>query len=475
MVTHRTNVKKVFLSVFGALILGVITLLPAQFSSRAQVTMPESIFSSAGYSARDLSVPLSDEVYIPAGTFMMGCSEDTAGDKLCAYDAQPIHAVYLDAYTIEKTEVSNAQYADCVAAGGCVPPISNSSSIRLHYYDDPAYAHYPVVQMDWDRANAYCQWVGKRLPTEAEWEKAARGDDLRPFPWGFDDMTCNRCNCNIRYYNELGETREHLCVGDTVPVESYHDSASPYGVLNMVGNAQEWVNDIYLKPYYSRSPYFNPQGPESTQANEHLIRGGSWKGVLTHANTWVRLDEADIYYEEMNGFRCVRTVSEGTPTPTPVPIPSPTPIPVASVNINADGGVTWLAYPGHLTVAKIPENAVSDQTLVTLTYALRPNVQGVYQGMDHFFKVEAGTGDVSLGANQAPFPMEILLAYQSRDGIISDTLHLYRYDAGVWVTTGLTLTERLGNGFMGVVDGPGLYGLLGKTHRTYLPNVLRAH
>ena len=435
------------------------------------MTQLSSLFD--GPLAQELNVPLSDEVYIPAGVFLMGCSYDTAGEKLCALDAQPIHAVYLDAYVIDKTEVSNAQYADCVSAGGCLPPISNSSATRLHYYDDAAYAQYPVVQMDWTRANSYCQWAGKRLPTEAEWEKAARGDDLRPFPWGFEELTCEKSNANIRYYNVYGEPREQPCVGDTVPVDSYHDSGSPYGILNMVGNAQEWVNDIYLKPYYSQSPYYNPQGPESTQANEHFIRGGSWKGTQTHANTWVRLDEADIYYVEMNGFRCVRTVTEGTPTPTPVPSPTPTPIPVDTVDINATGGVAWLAYPGHLTVAKISENSVSAQTRVTMTYAQQPNIHEIYQGMDHFFNVAATTGNTSISANQAPFPMELLLGYKSRGGIISDTLHLYRLDAGAWVTIGLTITERLGNGIGVVIDRPGTYGLLGKTHRIYVPQVLR--
>ncbi len=373
----------------AALMLVVVALMQVRFYSGAQAPKEHPSLLFDGSSSQELSVPLSDESFIPAGVFLMGCSEDTAGDKLCAYDAQPIHAVYLDAYTIDKTEVSNAQYEDCVTAGGCLLPISNSSATRLHYYDDVAYANYPVVQMDWARANAYCQWVGKRLPTEAEWEKAARGDDLRPFPWGYDDLTCDKCNANIQYYNEYGEPREQPCVGDTVQVDSYLDYASPYGLLNMVGNAQEWVSDIYLKPYYSHSPYFNPQGPESTQANEHLIRGGSWKGTQTHANIWVRLDESDIYHVEQNGFRCARTVTEGTPTPTPVPSPTPTPIPVSAVNINAAGGVAWLAYPGHFTVVKIPENSVSAQTRVTLTYEQQTNIQGTYQGMDHFFTVAA--------------------------------------------------------------------------------------
>ena len=387
----------------GLLILLLAGLFPAWFYSGAH--SPDLLLSNPvqGPLVQNLSVPLSDEIFIPAGVFLMGCSADTAGEKLCALDAQPIHAVYLDAYVIDKTEVSNAQYADCVSAGACLPPLTFSSATRLHYYDEVAFAQYPVVQMDWERANAYCQWAGKRLPTEAEWEKAARGDDMRPFPWGFDDLTCEKCNGNIRFYNVYGELREQPCVGDTVSTESYHDFASPYGVLNMVGNAQEWVNDIYIKPYYSTSPFYNPQGPVSTQANEHFIRGGSWKGTQTHANTWVRLDESDIYHEEMNGFRCVRTVTSGTPTPTPIPSPTPTPVPVDYAAVSAAGGAAWLAYPGHLTVARIGENSVSAQTYVTLTYAHQSDIHDPYQGMGHFFKVDVTAGSASIPPILPPF------------------------------------------------------------------------
>jgi formylglycine-generating enzyme required for sulfatase activity len=459
--------------VFGVSLILLAVFIQARFFPGVQATTMFTPVTYAGNFTDALSVPLSEEAFVPAGVFLMGCSSDTAGDKLCALDAQPIHAVYLDAYMIDKTEVSNAQYAECVAAGACLPPLSVSSATRAYYYGNPVYAHYPVVQMDWGRANVYCQWVGKRLPTEAEWEKAARGNDLRPFPWGFDDLTCEKCNGSILYLNIYGEPREDRCVGDTVSVESYLDYASPYGALNMVGNAQEWVNDIYLRLYYSQSPYFNPQGPASTDSNEHLIRGGSWKGTLTHANTWVRLDESDIYHEEMNGFRCARTVSGGNPTPTPTPSPTPTPIPVGSAQINAEGGIAWLAYPGHLTVARIPGNVVSAQTSVTLTYVQQLDTQGIYQGLNHFFSVSTTTGDPSPGAHTNPFPLELILGYQSRGSIISDTLHLYRFDAGSWVTDGLTITERLGNSLGVVIDRPGIFGLLGETKRTYLPYVAR--
>ena len=471
MLTQKAHVKISSL-LFVIVIIVLVVFWQRQYSSGAQV-ITMSLANLANFTNQELTVPLSDEILIPAGPFLMGCSEDTAGEKLCAFDAMPIHSVYLDAYTIDKTEVSNAQYADCVAAGGCIPPISNSSVKRLHYYDDPIYADYPVLQMDWSRANAYCQWVGKRLPTEAEWEKAARGDDLRPFPWGFEDLTCEKCNGNIWYLNEVGELRERPCVGDTAPVDSYHDYASPYGLLNMVGNAQEWVNDLYLKPYYSRSPYYNPMGPESTVTNENLIRGGSWKSTLTHANTWVRHDESDIYYVEYNGFRCAKPATAGYPTPTPVPSPTPTPGPVSITSIDAEGGIAWLAYPDHLTVVNIPENGVSAQTSVTLTYERATDNMGEYQGLDHFFDISATTGGTDIAANQEPFPVELLLGFSARGAIISDTLQLYRLDSGVWMTDGLTITERLENSLGVIIDRPGTYGILGSTNRTFLPSVLR--
>ena len=455
----------------GLIIFLLLSLMQTQLSFSEGPRQEISLLQPA--SSFSLSVPSSEEMFVPAGPFLMGCSEDTSGEMKCAADAQPIHAVYLDAYLIDKTEVSNAQYAECVAAGGCIPPISDSSVTRLHYFDNPAYTNYPVLQMDWGRANAYCQWVGKRLPTEAEWEKAARGDDLRPYPWGFEELTCERCNGNIWYISPGGELEEAPCVGDTVPVDSYADYASPYGVLNMAGNAQEWVNDLYLQTYYSQSPYYNPQGPESTVTNENLIRGGSWKSTLTHANMWVRHDEADIYYVEYNGFRCARTVSEGTPTPTPIPSPTTTLVPVGSTIINAEGGIAWLAYPGHLTVAKIPENGITTQTSVTLTYEILPDIQDKYQGMDHFFNISAAEEGTNIDPYPGSFPVELLLGYHFRGGIISDSLSLYRLDTGVWVTDGVTMTERLGNSIGVLIDRPGVYGLLGKTIRTYLPHIVR--
>ena len=162
-----------------------------------------------------------------------------------------------------------------------------------NYYGSFAYADHPVVNIDWFQAEVYCAWAGRRLPTEAEWEKAARGTDERTFPWG-SDINCNRANFEG-------------CWGDTRKVGSYPSGASPYGALDMVGNVWEWVSDLYDPIYYTYSPYENPQGAEDS--NFRVQRSGAFNVNPAFVTTTNRYSDNLIssFFWNNLGFRCAMT------------------------------------------------------------------------------------------------------------------------------------------------------------------------
>jgi eukaryotic-like serine/threonine-protein kinase len=239
-------------------------------------------------------------VQIPAGEFAMGSSK--AQDPQALDEEVPQHVVYLDDYWIDKTEVSNAQYALCVADGACTKPARSSSITRASYYDNSEYADYPVILVSWSQAAAYCAWAGRRLPMEAEWEKAARGSDGRIYPWGntFVGTLLNYCDLNCQ--NSWKDSRFDDGYYDTSPLGKYPDGASMYGVLDMAGNVYEWVADWFAP--YSPGPQSNPAGPDSGQ--ERIIRGGSWGDDPAHVRSPIRSRINPDSWLDFIGFRCAR-------------------------------------------------------------------------------------------------------------------------------------------------------------------------
>ena len=231
-------------------------------------------------------------VLVPAGEFTMGSD---SGNK----DEKPAHTVYLDAFYIDKFETTNAQYQICVGADWCTPPINTGSASRSSYYNNPQYVDYPVIYVDWFMANTYCEWRGARLPTEAEWEKAARGMDERPYPWGQNWSENTRCD----YANSLD------CEGDTVSVGSYERGKSFYGVYDMAGNVWEWVFDWYDDGYYASAGARddNPQGPSG--GNQHVIRGGSWRSGEQDVRSIRRYIQNPNVGSNLMGFRCAKSVA----------------------------------------------------------------------------------------------------------------------------------------------------------------------
>ncbi len=232
-----------------------------------------------------------DMVYVPAGAFIMGSDPDV--DPMTdALDELPQHKVFLGAYFMDKYEVSNADYTKFVEATG------HRNSI---FWNNPKFNHpdQPVVGVTWGDAAAYAEWVGKRLPTEAEWEKAARGTDGRIWPWGneFDPTKCN--------FDDDGKFDGHLDgFAMAAPVKSFEQGESPYGARNMVGNVAEWVADWFDAEYYAVSPAENPKGPPTSGMGKKSWRGASWFAGSEQMRCAFREYDDIVASGQILGFRC---------------------------------------------------------------------------------------------------------------------------------------------------------------------------
>ena len=251
--------------IFLLLLLGAAACLPAEIGSS---------FNNP-FTSNDLAL-------VPAGWFLMGENDQRPSNT-------PQRRVYLDAYYIQLTEVTRAEFAELIEEAGY--------EIQGWGFDTLAQdGDLPVTNTLWKDADAYCSWLGMRLPSEAEWEKAARGEDGRRYPWGdqWDKTKANTLESGI---------------GGTLPVGSYPLGTSPYGLMDMTGNAAEWVADYYDRDYYTYAPERNPRGP--VQVLDHVLRGGSFDDPADWGTTYFRNSSHSAQSNPRAGFRCAKSANRG--------------------------------------------------------------------------------------------------------------------------------------------------------------------
>jgi len=260
--------------------------------------------TAAAHADDDPTVPAADRVSVPAGPFTMGA--DGGGEP----DEHPAHRVTLGAFSIDRLEVTNAAYQACVTARACRP--------AKRYGPEAERARQPVVGVSWDDAGRYCAWAGARLPTEAQWEKAARGTDARRFPWG----------------DAPEPDAEHAVFGNQLrgagEVGGRPAGASPYGALDMAGNVWEWVADVYGPFEYAKGEVTDPTGPTCPEAEadyrrlrlqgrqgftgtnpipescERVLRGGAWNYPGPGLRSSNRVHHPPTFHIRYSGFRCAR-------------------------------------------------------------------------------------------------------------------------------------------------------------------------
>lgn len=226
-------------------------------------------------------------IYIPAGEFIMGSDE---GEN---YDEQPKRKVFLDAFYIDEYLVTNAQYKEFIESTGHKAPYIDKFWAIKYNWQENSYpsgtGDHPVVLVSWYDAATYAKWAGKRLPSEAEWEKAARGTDGRVWPWGDEWLK--------------GKSASHGC-GSLMPVGMFEEGNSPFGCYDMAGNVWEWVADWHKEDYYRHAPAMNPKGPD--EGEFRVLRGGSWIHDAGSSRCARRYSRPPEYADNYIGFRCAK-------------------------------------------------------------------------------------------------------------------------------------------------------------------------
>jgi eukaryotic-like serine/threonine-protein kinase len=299
--SQSTATVEVLQAVSTPVPVGTTMLVPTQTATKSPTPTPSPMptlgIGSTQLAPKDGMLML----YIPAGEFYMGCDPAHNGGFDCPANELPRHPVSLDAFWMDQTEVTNAMYALCVEAGACAPPSEWRSFTRSSYYNDAGFLNYPVIYVSWNDAVDYCAWAGRRLPSEAEWEAAARGGlEGMAFAWGdtFVENYANFCDQNCAFENPNLEYDDGAV--EIAPVGTY--PANGYGLFEITGNVWEWVSDWYDPDYYRNSPGVNPTGPVS--GAYRVLRGGGWNYDLYSLRVAERIAEQPTSRYDNVGLRC---------------------------------------------------------------------------------------------------------------------------------------------------------------------------